>query len=102
MLGYIRSAEISLFCDPDFTSLGIGSRLLEELLLQLKRGKHRRSEAGHENQPLETQIGKVLAIMAVDDQAESGGLRLRDWYVNKWGFEQVGRLPGIGFKKDRS
>ena len=100
MLGYIRVVEISLFCHPDYTSRGIGSKLLHELLDQLKRSIHCRAEAGHEQQPMATRVSKVIAIMAVDEQCAGAGLHLRDWYVQK-GFEQVGRLPGAGWKHNR-
>jgi phosphinothricin acetyltransferase len=38
--------------------------------------------------------------MAVDEDAPGQGLALRDWY-RRWGFEEVGRLQGVGYKKGR-
>lgn len=101
MLGYAHSVEISVFCHPDYTSQGIGSSLISRLLEELKRTKHVASELGHEDNPAEFQVRKLLAVMSVDDEARNGGLDLRDWYVGKWGFEQVGRLKGIGYKNGR-
>ena len=72
------------------------------LLSELKQAKHVTHEVGYEDSPQEFQVQKLLAIMAVDDEAPNGGLDLRDWYVNKWGFEQVGRLKGVGYKRGRT
>lgn len=101
MLGYAHSVEISVFCHPEHRARGIGSALLGRLLEGLKTTKHLSSEAGHDDQAEEVQVRQVLAVMGVDDQAADEGLGLRDWYVNKWGFEQVGRLKGIGRKNGR-
>lgn len=100
-LSYGHSVEISVFCHPDYKSIGIGSKLMARLLDELKHTRHVTCEGGHEDSPAEFQVRKLLAIMAVDDEASNGGLALRDWYVEKWGFEQVGRLKGVGCKKGR-
>jgi hypothetical protein len=36
----------------------------------------------------------------VDEEGWKGGLGLRDWYVN-WGFTEVGRMKGVGWKLGR-
>lgn len=100
-LGYGHSVEISVFCHPDYKSRGIGSKLMARLLEELKHARHVTCEEGHEDNATEFQVRKLIAIMAVDDEAPNGGLALRDWYINKWGFEDVGRLKGVGCKKGR-
>lgn len=100
MLGYGHSVEISLFCAPGHTSRGIGGKLLRALLQALRETKHVSNEVGYEDNKVEFEIKKVFAVMAVDETAPAGGLALRDWYV-KFGFEQIGRLKGVGSKKGR-
>ncbi|RMZ79334.1 hypothetical protein DV737_g3422, partial [Chaetothyriales sp. CBS 132003] len=100
MLGYGHTVEISLFCAPGYTNQGIGSRLLRALLAALQQAKQVSYEAGHEHNKVEFEVKKVLAVMAVDETAPKHGLALRDWYL-KFGFEEVGRLKGVGFKKGR-
>ncbi|KAJ9605427.1 hypothetical protein H2200_010084 [Cladophialophora chaetospira] len=100
MLGYGHTVEISLFCHLDYTHKGIGSKMIGQLIELLRTTKHRSHEVGHEDAALESDVKKVMAIMAVDETAPGKGLALRDWY-NKWGFEEVGRLKGVGNKKGR-
>lgn len=100
MLGYGHTVEISLFCHPQHTNEGIGSRLLQQLIQTLRATKHVTKEAGHGDNPVEFDVRKVLAVMAVDETAPKQGLALRDWYL-RWGFEEVGRLKGVGCKNGR-
>ncbi|KAK5412469.1 hypothetical protein LTR06_005439 [Exophiala xenobiotica] len=100
MLGYGHSVEISLFCHPEHRHKGIGSKMLKDLLNALRTTKHVTKEAGHEDNPVECDVKKVFAVMAVDEDAPGQGLALRDWY-RRWGFEEVGRLKGVGYKKGR-
>lgn len=101
MLGYGHTVEISLFCHPDHTNKGIGSRMIKQLIDELRTTKHISREVGHERNPVEFDVRKVFAVMAVDENAPDHGLALRDWY-KRWGFEEVGRLKGVGFKKGRT
>ena len=98
MLGYGHTVEISLFCHPQHTNRGIGSQMIAALIQILRTTKHLTKEVGHEETPVEFEVKKVMAIMAVDETAPGHGLALRDWY-KKWGFEEVGRLKGVGCKK---
>ncbi|KIW25711.1 uncharacterized protein PV07_08867 [Cladophialophora immunda] len=100
MLGYGHTVEISLFCHPRHTNRGVGSQMVARLLEALRTTKHLTREVGHEDSPVEADVRKVMAIMAVDETAPGQGLALRDWY-KRWGFIEVGRLQGVGFKKDR-
>jgi L-amino acid N-acyltransferase YncA len=100
-LGYGHSLEITLFCHHEHTSQGIGSVLLQRLLEALHTTRHLTFEAGYEDEPEAFEVKKIIAIMAVDTKAADGGLRLRDWYVDKFAFEQVAYLKGVGVKQDR-
>ena len=100
MLGYGHSVEMTLFCAPEYVGKGIGSMTMTALLEALRQTKHVSHEEGHEDNKVEFEIKKVFAIMSVDETAPKGGLALRDWY-SKFGFEEVGRLKGVGSKKDR-
>jgi phosphinothricin acetyltransferase len=98
MLGYGHTVEISLFCHPQHTKKGVGSQMMKRLIALLRCAKHVTREVGHEDSPQEHDVKKVMAIMSVDQNAAGGGLAVRDWY-KRWGFEEVGRLKGVGSKK---
>lgn len=100
MLGYGHTVEITLICHPQYTGRGIGSLLISQLITKLKATTHLTKELGHEDAQVEFPVRKVMAIMAVDESAANQGLALRDWY-KKWGFEEVGRLKGVGSKKGK-
>ena len=100
MLGYGHSVEISIFVHPEHIGRGVGGALMEGLVERLKGAKHVSSEVGYEAEKREFEVKSVLAVMSVDEQSADKGMGLRDWYM-KWGFEEVGRLKGIGFKDGR-
>lgn len=100
MLGYGHSVEVTIFVHPEHVRQGVGSSLMRGLLGLLKDARHHSREVGHEDQPRDFEIKQVLAVMSVDDEREDKGLGLRDWY-GKWGFGEVGRLKGIGYKDGR-
>ncbi|KAI1626182.1 acetyltransferase [Exophiala viscosa] len=100
-LGYAKTVEISLFCHPDYTSKGIGSCPINQLIDTLRTAKHVCQEVGHEQNPTEFDVRKVIAVMSVDEGAQGQALALRDWY-KRWGFEEVARLKGVGFKQGRT
>jgi L-amino acid N-acyltransferase YncA len=98
-LGYGQCVEISIFCDPANTSVGVGSKLMERLLNELRSTKHVTWEHRHEDDPMEFEIKKAIAIIAVDERAP---LNLARWYIDKFGFKQVGCLKGVGSKQGRT
>lgn len=100
MLGYGHTVELTLFCRPDYTGQGIGTRLITELIGLLRQTKHVTNESDYESHQVEFDIRKVLAVMAVDTASLGYGLTLRDWYL-KFGFEEVGRLKEVGWKKEK-
>ena len=99
-IGYGHTVEITIFCHPQQTGKGIGSKLLGELLKALCECTHAAAEAGHEKAPVDFKVKKAIAVMSVDETGPGGGLALRDWYL-RHGFEQVGRLRGVGNKHGR-
>ena len=99
MQGYGHTVEVSLFCHPQYINKGIGSQMIKRLLELLRTTKHLTREVGHD-EPLESDVKKVMAIMAVDEEGTGHGLALRDWY-KQWGFVEVGRLRGVGSKKGK-
>jgi len=100
MLGYGHTVEITLICHPEHTGRGIGSLLISRLISELKIATHLSKEVGYEDNVVAFKVKKVMAIMAVDETGAKQGLALRDWYMKK-GFEEVGRLKGVGSKKGR-
>lgn len=100
MLGYGHTVEITLMCHSQYTGQGIGSLLISQLLAQLKETTHLTKEVGYDDHPVGFPVKKVMAIMAIDESAANQGLGLRDWY-KRWGFEEVGRLKGVGSKMGR-
>ncbi|KAL2433682.1 hypothetical protein ABEF95_008693 [Exophiala dermatitidis] len=97
MLGYGHTVEMSLFCHPQHRNKGVGGQMIQQLLQMLRTTKHTTKEVGHEDNVVEFDIKKVIAVMSVDESAPNRGLALRDWYL-RWGFEEVGRLKGVGSK----
>ena len=100
MLGYGHSVEMTIFCHPEYKGKGIGNQLMDAILKALHETKHASKEAGYEDNVVDFSVRKVFAIMSVDETAPGRGLGLRDWYCKR-GFEEVGRLKGVGFKKGR-
>ena len=100
MLGYGHTVEISVFLEHNHIGKGIGSMLMKQLLLSLRKTKHVSRETAHQDKPQEFEIRNVLAVMSVDDQTPESGMELRNWYLH-WGFEQVARLKEVGFKHGR-
>jgi L-amino acid N-acyltransferase YncA len=99
-----HTTELSIFVKRGFERRGVGSALmagilreLREINLKLGVGVGGGKGAGP---PVEGEIRNVLAIMSVDEEGWKGGLGLRDWYVN-WGFTEVGRMKGVGWKLGR-
>jgi phosphinothricin acetyltransferase len=91
---YRYTVEISLFCHPDHRGNGAGSLLLGSLISALK------DPAGHPELYLpdvrgrEREVKEVVAVMAVDDKAERGGLRLKAFY-ERFGFVLVSLCPRL-------
>ncbi|KIW87219.1 uncharacterized protein Z519_12122 [Cladophialophora bantiana CBS 173.52] len=99
-MGYGHTVEISLYVHPQHTNNGIGSRLIERLLDALRFTRHIAWELGHEFDAKVYPVRKVMAIMAVDETVPDQGIRLRNWYLKR-GFEEVGRLKAVAFKRGR-
>ncbi len=100
MLGYGHSVEISIFVHPKYVGRRVGAMLMEALLQRLGETKHVSCEEGYEDAKEEFEVRSLVAVMSFDTQDVDKTMALREWYV-KWGFEEVGRLKGIGFKNGR-
>lgn len=75
---YRHTVENSIYVRLDAQGRGIGSRLMEDLLM-------RAVDAGHHS------------VVAVIDSAQDGSIRLH----SRYGFVEVGRLKEVGYKFDR-
>lgn len=76
---------------------------MNELLSRLQTGLYTSFEGGQEDKIKErVRLKQVYAIMSQDVAGRSGlaakGERNREWYEGKFGFREIGRLPGIGEK----
>jgi len=76
---YRRTAENSVYVAPDARGGGIGRALLGRLLEEGERGG----------------IREVIAIIALTEERTSVDLH------RAFGFDEVGRLRGVGFKRGR-
>ncbi len=76
---YERTVENSVYLDPKAQGQGIGTQLLERLILECRRREYR----------------QMIAVITKLDPAWS--VRLHE----KAGFEYVGTLREVGFKKDQ-
>jgi len=110
-LGYERTAEITIFVHPEYTRQGIGKMLMNQLLAVLKDPERYPEYVGpgHDG-PLAKKNSKdgcnekvrnLIACIAVDEDGPKKGLGLKEWYES-FGFEQSGRLKGVGWKFGKS
>jgi phosphinothricin acetyltransferase len=108
-MSYAPTVEMSLYVHPEYTSKGVGSRLLSSILESVESEEgvwHRARE--HESYETHVQIipedeGRVrsiIACMSVDTTGEENGEGLRRWYEQR-GFVERGRLKNVGYKKGR-
>jgi L-amino acid N-acyltransferase YncA len=108
-MSYAPTVEVSLYVDPEYTSKGVGSRLLSSILESVE------SEAGvwhraREHEKYEThvqiipedecRVRSIIACMAVDITGKENGEGLRKWYEQR-GFVERGRLKNVGYKMGR-
>lgn len=82
------TVEILVYLDPNQTGLGIGTRLLKVLIDELK--------AVPPSTEREFGIRQVLAIVPLDRQRNAS-----ENFFLKGGFEDRGRLKGVGWKMGR-
>ncbi|KAF7117495.1 hypothetical protein CNMCM5793_006477 [Aspergillus hiratsukae] len=92
-MSYAPIVEVSLYADPEYTSTGVGSRLLSSILQSVE------SEAGVWHRD-EGRVHSIIACMAVDTTGRENGEGLRKWYEQR-GFVEKGRLKNVGYKMGR-
>lgn len=112
LLSYASTVELSVFMRNDQRNFGYGTRLLNEMLALLEsRGVNHCCEervgdvariGAHSMLGVmnTSPVNNVIAIMTFDPENGADGIRLRDWF-NTLGFEQRGRLQGVGKKWGR-
>ena len=106
-LGYAISVEVTLYVHPEHLAKGIGTALMGELLRQLQQETYRACEPGYEaeEQVRDVKVENVFAIVSQDVAGRGGwaskGEANREWYVKRFGFEEVGVLKGVGEKFGR-
>lgn len=112
--GYARTVELSIFCHPEYTRRGIGRFLLERLIEVLRNPRKWRDyyvgltepkeeaeeEEGDVKDRDKIRIKNIIACMSLDTTRPDGGERLRKWYES-FGFVEMGRLKGVGWKFER-
>jgi L-amino acid N-acyltransferase YncA len=97
-MGYQHTTELSIFVHPSHIKSGVGSILMQRLLAILRNPEHESFSSYFEPTLPLPRVNEMLAVMSLDTDGPDGGYGLRDWYVKKWGFVQVGHLKKVGFK----
>ncbi|KAL0064464.1 hypothetical protein AAF712_008628 [Marasmius tenuissimus] len=99
--GYVHSVEMSMFCHPQHVGKGAGTALLTRFLEVLREPERFGDNwlGGQRREP-ERRVCKIIAIMALDEDSRDGGLGSKKFY-ERFGFEEVGRLRGVGRKFGR-
>jgi GNAT superfamily N-acetyltransferase len=85
---YRPTAEISLYCHPDQQGRGVGTLLLEKLILALKDPLGHPELFHRDSQGKARAIKEVLSVMAVDTTGKGDGLKLKEFY-ERFGFVLV-------------
>ncbi|KAF1977954.1 acetyltransferase, partial [Bimuria novae-zelandiae CBS 107.79] len=95
-LGYKPTVELSLYCDPRCVMKGIGSMLMGEVLRRLREVGADKSGEGNKSKG-DGAVRNVIACMSVDGTGPGNGMALTRFY-ERFGFEEVGWLKGVGYK----
>lgn len=102
-MGYRFASELSIFCDPEYTGCGVGSRLLGELLAILKTPSSFLGAPYNGSYPDGVEpraVRQLISVMSIDVTGKREGKALQGFYES-FGFVFRGRLQEIGFKFGR-
>lgn len=99
--GYASAVDFSLFVTPESVGKGVGGALLGSLIAHLTERPYLTWEQSDVN--AEEVYAKNLYAVSSADLVSRGGWEAKgetnwEWYRRKFGFREVGRLPGIGRK----
>lgn len=99
--GYATAVDFSLFVRPEQTGMGIGSALLNALIEHLRENPYLCWEQD-EAKKFAVRARQLYAVTSADIASNlrwtAKGQANWEWYGRKFGFREVGRLPGIGSK----
>lgn len=103
-LGFVRTAELSVYVHPEHTGNGAGSLLLAAILkaVNSEQGVRHRGFELHQGHPSLPEFGEgtvrnIVASVPVDPDGEERGERVVDWFID-CGFVFKGRLNKVGYK----
>ncbi|KAG6844451.1 hypothetical protein H0H87_006871 [Tephrocybe sp. NHM501043] len=78
--GYAHTVELSLYCHPEHTSKGLGSKLLRRMLDVLRTPEAWDEEwISGKARTEEGKVFQVMVIMALDETGNQGGWGLQKW-----------------------
>lgn len=113
--GYGPAVELTMYLHPSYINFGIGSALLSALELNLREKPILVFEEGYEGDGTERLAEVMVSRVSSDLERGFEGVRMendgdahwpvwkaqgeknREWYLRK-GFEEVGRMKGVGEK----
>ena len=99
--GYRHTVELSLYCDPSYVGLGIGSVLLSKVLEIMARPEEFKAEfLGGKVRDEDHRVRHIMSVMAVDAEGREEGLGLKRYYEG-FGFELRGQMKEVGHKLGR-
>jgi L-amino acid N-acyltransferase YncA len=87
------AVELTIYVSNDTQARGVGSRLMDAIIRNLKERKERVSE--------QEEVTELISILTIDEEDGFGGKRLRGFY-GRWGLEDVGVMKEVGYKFGRS
>jgi L-amino acid N-acyltransferase YncA len=97
--GYLHAAELSLFVDITHHSQGLGTKLLNTLIVVLTNPEQHVAYFPNGVQGAR-RVATLVVCMSVGVKGRDGGFGLTSYY-ERFGFTFVGQMVRVGFKFDR-